>query len=434
MRTVPRVFAALLFVASFPGQGQADHPLRVRLDDQHAAGADFWIYNDIPAALREAKRTGKPIFVTFRCVPCKACESFDAEVAKGSDLIEQMARDHFIAVRQVEMEGVDLNQFQFDFDLNWAAMFINADGTVYARYGTQSVQGPDAYNSIAGLKATMERVLKLHEAYPRNAAELKGKKPPVKPYRTAMEMPGLTDRQRFRAETSRKNCIHCHMIHDAENIQALNEGRSKESLFYRYPLPENIGLVIEADHGTRIARVQPGSPADKAGLRAGEEITHMNGQAMTSIADMQWVLHHLPSGKAVVRVTGTRSGEKTLRLKDGWKKHDFWWRGSMWSISPKLRTWLPSLDEQQRRNLRLNAGQGAFEVRWINTGSRSGKAVRKAGLRQKDVIVALDGRSLPVDTRQFQALIKTRYEVGDTLHLTVVRNGKRLKINVPLVE
>ena len=141
MRHISPAYALLtLALVITTSTGRADDPLRIRLDDKHAEGADFWIYNDIPGAIRQAKQSGRPIFVTFRCVPCKACESFDAEVANGSDMIEQMAAKHFVAVRQVEMEGVDLNQFRFDHDLNWAAMFINADGTVYARYGTQSAK------------------------------------------------------------------------------------------------------------------------------------------------------------------------------------------------------------------------------------------------------------------------------------------------------
>ena len=59
------------------------------------------------------------------------------------------------------MKWVDLSQFQFNYDLNWAAMFVNADGTVYARYRTQSAAGADDYNSIASLEKTMRRVLAL---------------------------------------------------------------------------------------------------------------------------------------------------------------------------------------------------------------------------------------------------------------------------------
>tara|TARA_B100000674_G_C37367980_1_gene701702 strand:+ start:347 stop:538 length:192 start_codon:yes stop_codon:yes gene_type:complete len=63
------------------------------------------------------------------------------------------------------MKCVDLSQFQFDYDLKWAAMFFNADDTVYARYETQSAADADAYNSIASVEKTMRRVLALNEDY-----------------------------------------------------------------------------------------------------------------------------------------------------------------------------------------------------------------------------------------------------------------------------
>ena len=155
--------AALISVGLFLSLGSAQAEDKVvellkTLKDTHAEGTSLWIYNDIAAAMAEGRKQNKPIFVTFRCVPCKSCASFDAEVAQGSELVEKLARERFIPVRQVEMKGVDLSLFQFDHDLNWAAMFINGDGTVYARYGTQSAEGPDAYNSIEGLVRTAPAV------------------------------------------------------------------------------------------------------------------------------------------------------------------------------------------------------------------------------------------------------------------------------------
>ena len=61
------------------------------------------------SARAEAKRTNKPLFVTFRCVPCLACKGFDAEVAKNNQHIIRLAQEKFIAVRQVEMKGVNLS-------------------------------------------------------------------------------------------------------------------------------------------------------------------------------------------------------------------------------------------------------------------------------------------------------------------------------------
>ena len=95
--------------------------LRETIKDENAKGTDLWIYNDIGKAMAAGRRENKPIFVTFRCVPCKDCAAFDAEVTKGNVAVQKLAREKFISVRQVEMKGVDLSLFQFDHDLNWAA-------------------------------------------------------------------------------------------------------------------------------------------------------------------------------------------------------------------------------------------------------------------------------------------------------------------------
>ena len=42
-------------------------PLRERLGDK--APGTRWIYDDWPQAMDMAKKTGRPIFAVFRCVP-----------------------------------------------------------------------------------------------------------------------------------------------------------------------------------------------------------------------------------------------------------------------------------------------------------------------------------------------------------------------------
>ena len=63
------------------------------LQDKNAQEAVFLIYNNIDAARAEAKRTNKPLFATFRCVPCHACKGFDAEVAKNNQQIIRLAQE-----------------------------------------------------------------------------------------------------------------------------------------------------------------------------------------------------------------------------------------------------------------------------------------------------------------------------------------------------
>lgn len=427
--------AAAWTLAGSPSSAADPAPLADVLQDENFQRSEFWVYNNIPAAFAEARRTGKPLFVTFRCVPCQACKGFDAEVAAGAGKIKELADEHFVAVRQVEMKGVDLSQFQFDYDLNWAAMFLNADGTVYARYGTQSAAGPDAYNSIEGLVNTMRRVLELHDEYPANKAVLAGKRGPDMPYHTALDMPGMANKEHFVGATARNNCIHCHNIHDAENRHAAATGITSNDLLWRFPLPENLGLVIDADHGRRIDRIEPGSPAAESGLKVDEEVTHVGGQVITSIADIQWVLDHLPNSETTLDLRGSRTGEHTLQLAPGWKKTDISWRGSIWSVSPILRTWMPELTNQEKRERGLPVDQPAFDVRWINRGEAGGKAIYKAGLREGDTVVAFNGETIQQQkSQQFMAHIKLNYSVGDRITFTVLRDGLRKQIEIPLVE
>jgi hypothetical protein len=413
----------------------AQETLRERLDDENGVRSDVWVYNDIEAAREQARKENKPVFVTFRCVPCEACAAFDADVAKGNDRIRQIAKEQFVSVRQVEMKGVDLSLFQFDHDLNWAAMFINADGTIYARYGTQSAEGPDAYNSIEGLLATMERVLELHKSYPTNKAQLVGKRGKRK-IDSALKMPGLQNPAKYKSETTRKNCIHCHNIHDAENFQAQLSGPIQHDLLWRYPLPDQMGISIDRKDGVTITKVASESPAEKAGFQVGEKIESMNGQAMTSIADMQWALHHLPSESCNVDVIGSKTGLKTVALQEGWKEYDVSWRGSMWSVSPKLRVWMPILASAKRQELGIDDENTALQVKWINRGSQGGKGALASGLRQNDIVIAMEGRPLKegMNPKSFNTYIKLNYQVGQELPLTVLRNGKKIDLKIKLVE
>ena len=405
-----------------------------RLKDENARGQKQWIYNDYQKAVAVAKATGKPIFVTFRCVPCEACESFDAEVAKNNQRIKNLAEKQFISLRQVEMKGVDLSQFQFDYDLSWAAMFINADGTVYGRYGTQSAEGPDTFNSTGSLEKAMRRVLKLHAGYPKNKTALTAKRGAPKPYRTAIEMPGLENKNKYRQTTERNNCIHCHNIHDAENNQLHLEKKMTHEKLWRYPFPDNLGRSIDPKDGQRIAKVTPNSAAARAGLRPGQFITHVNSQPIISIADIQWVLHNLSNDAELIRINISGSSRQHLvRTAPGWKKTDISWRGSLWNLHPRLRVWMPEVEGNELKRLRLPAGHHALKVKWINQGSAEGKAAARAGLRLNDYIIAIDGKPLPkMSPREFTAHVKLNYKSGQKLPLTLMRNNKRIPFQWPL--
>ena len=44
---------------------------KVRSDREKVQAEGYWIYNKIDEGFAQAKQTGKPLLVTFRCIPCE---------------------------------------------------------------------------------------------------------------------------------------------------------------------------------------------------------------------------------------------------------------------------------------------------------------------------------------------------------------------------
>jgi hypothetical protein len=149
---------------------------------------------------------------------------------------------------------------------------------------------------------------------------------------------------------------------------------------------------------------------------------------------MQWVLHHLPNTDTQVEIETTNSGKHVVSLQTGWKKSDFSWRGSMWNAPPRFQAWAPVLKDETKAKLGLPETDTALEVRWINLQGIGGQQAFDDGLREKDIIIALADKPLRMNTKQFNVFIKLNYKVGDTLPLTVLRNGERVELKIKLVE
>ena len=64
---------------------------------------------------------------------------FDEQVVRRDPRVADLM-DKFVCVRMVQGNGMDLTLFQFDYDLTFAAFFMNADRTIYGRFGSRSNQ------------------------------------------------------------------------------------------------------------------------------------------------------------------------------------------------------------------------------------------------------------------------------------------------------
>ena len=129
-----------------------------------------WAYNDVQRGFAEAKRTGKPLLVVLRCVPCLSCAGIDGAVLAEPALVPLL--DQFVCARVINANALDLSLFQFDYDLSLSALFFNSDGTVYGRFGSWTHQKDQHDKSTAGFKRSLETALEIHRGYPANKAAL----------------------------------------------------------------------------------------------------------------------------------------------------------------------------------------------------------------------------------------------------------------------
>src|SRR5688572_8702121 len=114
LRTIAFLALACLF-SSASAETVKDREGAVRNDKAALEKDTRWIYNDWRLGFHEAKRTGKPLLVVLRCVPCLACAGIDAQVLLQETNLAPLL-DQFVCVRVINANAIDLSLFQVDYD------------------------------------------------------------------------------------------------------------------------------------------------------------------------------------------------------------------------------------------------------------------------------------------------------------------------------
>lgn len=430
---------ALLSLALATAAGAQDRDTKVRGDRQDFAERSDWVYNDLAAGIAQARRTGKPLLVVFRCIPCEACAGFDEQVARGDPLIDSLI-DRFICVRIVQGNGADLSLFQFDYDMSFAAFFLNADKTIYGRFGTMSNHDdPQSEISLEGFRQALTAALDLHAAWPGNRPLLAGKQGPPPRFKTPEQYPSL---KRYTSELDyqgkvAQSCIHCHQIRDAERDYLRQARRPMpDHVLYPWPMPAAVGLVFDKDSTARVAEVLPDSPAAQAGFRPGDLLVTLGGQALLSIADVQWVLHSAtaPTDLPAEVQRGDQRHTLTLHLDADWRRGgDISWRATTWGLR-RMGTGglvLVDLTDEQRNQAGIALDALALRVKHVGQfGDHA--AARRAGFQRDDILVAVDGQRNRMSESDFLALVLRKWAPGDRVAVTVLRGGRPLAMHLPM--
>jgi hypothetical protein len=322
-----------------------------------------------------------------------------------------------VLLRLVRMRGVDLDLFDFDYDLTWMGFFLGPDLSVYGRYGGRDATSAESRVSLAGLRHAMQAALATHRR----------KRPPAPP---RPKVPRTVEQYPAARRLPAMSCIHCHQVYEVRRQALQAKGKWSTDELWAYPVPENVGITLDVDRGDRITAVAPGSPAERAGLRKGDHLTTLDTRPLASFGDAQYALHRAPArGKvAVTWQRDERPMRGELELRAGWRKTDISWRWSLRSLDPPPWVHGEDLPAGERRALGLGPKRLA-----LVQGDFVSEPARQAGIRQGDVIVGVNGAMLEMTGRQFAAHVRLSFKVGERVTYNLLRNGKRVDVRIRLV-
>ena len=317
-------------------------------------------------------------------------------------------------MRVTRIEGSDLNQFKFDYDLTFMVFFLDSQGRIVSRYGGRDSRNADNRQSLEGLAHVMSEVARTCSEEPDRVIP----KPTAKP----VFAEGLGGGGR--------GCMHCHQVQEAINRNLARNFDWDPETPWRYPLPENVGVRLHVDRGSLVEKVIPGSPAAKAGIQPGDKIRQVGSIPVLSFADMQQGLEEAPREgklKIVFQRQGLKDLEATLELPPKWKKTDITWRTSLRGLVPTVPLAGKNLTAEEKAKLGLPEKALAFRQRDSIT-----QVATAAGFKPGDIILGVEGKDLEMDTYGFQDWVRREFLVGDTLKVTLMRDGKRMVLPVVL--
>jgi S1-C subfamily serine protease len=195
-------------------------------------------------------------------------------------------------------------------------------------------------------------------------------------------------------------------------------------LAWRYPLPENTGIVLDVDRGNIVKAITPKSPAFAVGLRAGDEVRCIGNVPIHSFGDVQFALDISPA-TGTVGIRWQRSGKEqkaAIALEEGWRKTDLSWRPSMRRLLPSARLYGDDLTPEEKKTLGLAPAQLAFRQK-----DSVPTQAKNAGIQSGDIIIGVDDQTLQLDVTEFQHYIRSHYLIGDKPVVNMIRDGKRLR-------
>jgi serine protease Do len=203
-------------------------------------------------------------------------------------------------------------------------------------------------------------------------------------------------------------------------------------------------LKLDEARGVEVTRVEEGSPADQAGIKAGDVLLMYNGENILGAQQLGRLVAETPQGRKI-KIEYWRDGKThSTAVTTGAPRplpfdlppnfvnfpmpdaRNF----AMLDVPNPLLVWRNSwiglecepIDSQLAEYFGVKRG---VLVRSVEKNSAAGRAGIKAG----DVLTAIDGRPV-ASPRDVSSYIRSQHQSGKPVSIALVRDHKQLKISV----
>ncbi|WP_228098206.1 DegQ family serine endoprotease [Chitinilyticum piscinae] len=178
------------------------------------------------------------------------------------------------------------------------------------------------------------------------------------------------------------------------------------------------GFGLSKEGGALVTMVEKDGPADKAGIKVGDIILKVNGQAVNRSADLPRVITALkPGSKAVLGIWRDKSARDVSLVVAAMEEADASspreYRGKQQGESERFGLALAELNARQLQQLGIKFG--------LLVRSATGAASR-AGLQPGDVLTGVGGQELQSAAQLRQSL--SALKGGEMMPLRVLREGR----------
>jgi serine protease Do len=206
-----------------------------------------------------------------------------------------------------------------------------------------------------------------------------------------------------------------------------------------------LGVIFEKnDKGALIKDVIKGTPAEKAGLKANDIITAINGVAISSAEDLsREVGKYMPDNKITITYLRNQQTENTtaiLATNNGETNRNYQFKDTIvFNIDDMFKSFPPDRNEWAPKPGKLQLGVGIQDMENSKgvkiTSVTENSPAALAGIKKDDVILSVNGTAL-TDINDLRKILndtkegdkwKIEYERGNKKSSTEVVFPKKLK-------